>query len=163
MSNCACSASLHPIGPLDPLQPVLFFVELTHVCNNACPGCGNVFDHGSSRSPLSAREWRNIFAQLTSLQPRFRLTGGEPTLHPEFSGIIGHVKEMGFPFSVFTNAQWQDPERIIELLLEAFKLDYILVSLHGARTSLTRLSRQLPGHSKRRSKTFDMLLSSDCQ
>jgi radical SAM protein with 4Fe4S-binding SPASM domain len=84
---------------------------------------------------LSVDGWARILERLAPYQPLLRLTGGEPTLHPECGQIVRHVKEMGFPFTVFSNARWQEPDGLLKLLAGCRQLECILVSLHGARAA----------------------------
>ncbi len=60
-----------------------------------------------------------------------KLTGGEPTLHPEFADIILDIAEMGIAFTLFTNARWPNPQTIIGLLKSTPQCGGLLVSLHG--------------------------------
>ena len=84
-------------------QPVFYALELTTACDNHCTGCSNVFSAG--RLPLSAVDWRRALSGLTSRAHVLKLTGGEPTLHPDFLEIIHAVEETGIPFTLFTNAR----------------------------------------------------------
>jgi len=143
MSNCACNVNL--VANVGATKPLLFFLELTPVCNNACPGCSNVFASDRSRPSLSAIEWATVLERLATYQPRLRLTGGEPTLHPAFEQIVKHIQVLGLPFSVFSNARWQEPDNIVELLSDTLKLEYILVSLHGARAESHEAFTAMPG------------------
>ena len=120
-------------------SPLFAYLELTPACNNRCPGCGNVFIDEQrpgvdtpGLSPFSAAQWREVLAQLRPHVFRLRLTGGEPTLHPEFAEIVRAVAETEIPFAVFTNARWFQPEQVIRLLRETPQCKGLLVSLHGS-------------------------------
>jgi len=110
----------------------LFFLELTPVCNNACVCCGNVFAGDRSFQPLSAREWYVILDKIAPAACFLEITGGEPTLHPEFGEIIQRVETLEIPFNLLTNGRWPEPDSVIDLLTKASCLNSILVSLHGA-------------------------------
>jgi radical SAM protein with 4Fe4S-binding SPASM domain len=112
--------------------PVFYALELTADCNNACPGCGNVYDAGRGPAHLPASRWREILDRIAPHTSRFKLTGGEPTLHPEFEAIARAVADRDRPFSVFTNARWQDPDRLLAFLAGVPQCSGLLVSLHGA-------------------------------
>lgn len=111
-------------------RPVFAYLEITAACNNRCPGCGNVFSRAAPPS-LPASSWARILEALRPSLLGLRLTGGEPTLHPEFAEILTLVESLAVPFSLFTNARWPDPERTLALLRSAPHLDGLLVSLHG--------------------------------
>jgi len=130
MGDCACNASL---SQLTEAGKSLFFIELTSACNNACAGCGNVFADNRSPEPLSAQEWRTILDRIAPSASWLKITGGEPALHPEFEEIIEHIAILGIPFTLFTNARWLEPERLVGFLAGIPQLDGLLISLHGAR------------------------------
>jgi len=133
MGDCACDVTVDQLDPSTPLS--FFFLELTPACNNACPGCGTVFTYDRSHLPLSAAEWTTVVDRLAPYGPRLRLTGGEPTMHPEFEQIVRHVQAMGLPFTIFSNARWQEPGRVLGFLSGVSGLEGILVSMHGAQAA----------------------------
>jgi len=133
VGDCACDVSVNQLDPATPISVV--YLELTPTCNNACSGCSNVFAHDAGNAPLPTDVWARIFEKLAPHQPRLRLTGGEPTLHPEFDQIVRRVEATGFPFTVFTNARWPNPGQLIELLASASGLECLLISLHGANAA----------------------------
>ena len=130
MGDCACV--------VDPSQTTglegqLFFVELTPACNNRCVGCSNVFANNRSPEPLSAQKWCVVLDRIASNISWLKITGGEPTLHPGFEEIIKHVAALDIPFTLFTNARWLEPKRLVHFLAGIPQLDGLLVSLHGAK------------------------------
>lgn len=110
--------------------PAFAYIELTSQCNNRCPSCGNVFDE-TATPPLSAAQWCKVLLKLATHVLRLRLTGGEPTLHPEFEAIVGTARELEIPFALFTNARWRDPDGVIRLLRDSPCFAGLLISLHG--------------------------------
>ncbi len=136
--DCACYALEGDEVPLLS-APISFYLELTPDCNNRCPGCGNTFVPRGGRArggrqarPLDAAGWRRIVDRLAPHALRLKLTGGEPTLHPEFEDIVAEVASLGIPFTLFTNGRWQRPARTVCLLHEMDGCQGLLVSLHGA-------------------------------
>jgi len=132
--------------------PALFTLELTPLCNGRCPGCFNVFEdrHTLDDScvyppPLASEQWRVILDRLAPHAHRFKLTGGEPTLHPEFSRIVAHIRELGTSLTVFTNGRWPDPERVLDALARTTNLVGLLVSLHGAHAASHETFTDVPG------------------
>ncbi len=141
MANCTCIV----VPPEEEAAGRLrFFLELTPSCNNACPGCGNVFANDRSRTSLSARQWRTILDRIAPSVFCLEVTGGEPTLHPEFEEIVRYVGDLETPFNLFTNARWTEPERLISCLAEA-QPARLLVSLHGARPHSHEAFSGVPG------------------
>ena len=131
--------------------PVYCNLELTPACDNRCPGCSNVFvqekAHRSSPllPPLDLIGWRHVLEKLRLYVHSLRLTGGEPTLHPEFAAITRAVSELGLSFSIFTNGRWREPEQLIASLREIPQLRSLLVSLHGANDGDHAAFCGLPG------------------
>ncbi len=120
--------------------PVLYSIELTPFCNNRCPGCYNMFVEDKHtrtgplmRRPLSSDNWRIVLEKLAPNAHRFKLSGGEPTLHPEFEAIVSHIRALDVPFTLFTNARWHDSERLLDFLSDVPQFVGFLISLHGAR------------------------------
>ena len=130
MGNCACDIGVDQLNPLTPLSVV--FVELAAACNNACRGCGNVFAGDPARPALNASAWATVVERLAPYAPALRITGGEPTLHPQFASIIHEVDSSGLPYTVFSNARWPDAQAILTLLRQLVHLECLLISLHGA-------------------------------
>jgi radical SAM protein with 4Fe4S-binding SPASM domain len=119
--------------------PALYSLELTPLCNNKCPGCFNVFIDDkvrrpmeNVRPPLTATQWRTILTKVQPHAERVKLTGGEPTLHPEFSAIVETLAEFSIPFSIFSNARWHKPDQLVAFLKTIPQFVGFLISLHGA-------------------------------
>lgn len=135
--DCACYAVEAEFLPR--LQsPVSFYLELTADCNSHCSSCGNVFSGPSFRQstfgappPLAEGQWAQVLHKLQPLAYNLRLTGGEPTLHPQFKQITATASDMEIPFTVFTNALWDSPQRLCTHLGNLAAFQGLLVSLHG--------------------------------
>lgn len=115
---------------LQPALPTVFALELTSRCQHHCAGCGNVFTH--SNLEMDAVHWARIITKLRPYIQALRITGGEPTLHRQFSKIIEQIDTLGVPFVVFTNGNWSKPQAMVELFQSCTHLKGLLVSLHGA-------------------------------
>lgn len=113
--------------------PAAATFELTPRCNFNCKMC---YIHLSKEEQekrgreLSAEEWIDLGRQACEAGVVFLLlTGGEPTLRPDFPEIYGALKKMGFMISVNSNGFLLRGE-----LLELFKNDppyRINLSLYG--------------------------------
>ena len=113
--------------------PAILTLELTPACNNRCAGCSNVYtDRMSPPLPFSA--WREMLAPYMPEMAQLRLSGGEPTLHPEFFELLDFTSAYDAAVTVFTNARWRDPAQFVEQFArrESPNLAGLLVSLHGA-------------------------------
>ncbi|OQY27316.1 MAG: hypothetical protein B6244_11075 [Candidatus Cloacimonetes bacterium 4572_55] len=122
---------------LFPSTPISYAVEITYACNNRCPGCANSW---RSQKQLTLRDWETLFDRISPLDKRrqyaqlIRITGGEPTLHPNFSDIIRHIDGLGVAHALFTNGRWSQPDKIVRLYQECQNSLGMLVSLHGSRS-----------------------------
>ena len=130
--DCACP-SLSP-------EACSYYLELTPDCSNTCPGCLNTFvikkpsQRSWNGSPfLRAKDWVMLLKKIAPSTLSLKITGGEPTLHPDFDEIVVAVEELRIPFAIFTNGRWSNPQRIVELIQRASCCQGLLISLHGAR------------------------------
>lgn len=130
MGDCACHASdLHLRW--NGADLAFLFLELTPACNNRCPGCSNVFTTRRMEAPLSGDEWIELIERIRPYVRWLKLTGGEPTLHPDFERIVAFLNRRGIPFRLLTNGRWPSFERTLARLVESPMLESLLISLHG--------------------------------
>jgi len=130
MSDCDCACRAQGLT-WDGSRLGFLFLELTSACNNACPGCSNPYAAQRSPAPLPATTWA---AMLESARPHLQwveLTGGEPTLHPEFANLVAALEALALPFTLLTNGRWPDPAALLASLQRAAGFQGMLVSLHG--------------------------------
>lgn len=123
---------------LFPSAPISYAIELTFACKNACPGCSNVW-HSHKNQTL--QNWKALFDRICPPENRseyvelIRITGGEPTLHPNFYEIISYIDSFGIPHALFTCGRWQTPDDIIRLYRNCKNFIGMLISLHGGTVS----------------------------
>ena len=117
-----------------PLAPILYSLELTYECTNKCPACANLWHN---QQELSQDLWIRILNYIFPSNDRqkyaelIRVTGGEPTLHKNFSAIIQYIDTFQIPHALLTNGQWANPLRIVELYENCKHFIGMLISLHG--------------------------------
>ncbi len=120
---------------LFPSAPLSYAIELTYACNNSCTGCANVW---GTRHQQTLTNWQNLFDRIAPPEnpdkyaDLIRLTGGEPTLHPELPQIVNHIDSLGIAHVLFTNGRWTDPSAIIDLYQKQKNCLGMLVSLHSS-------------------------------
>jgi radical SAM protein with 4Fe4S-binding SPASM domain len=131
------TCSPHLIGQIDvPTDfhfsaPLMAWIELTRTCNLRCAHC---FVEGGT-----ARAGELPTARILSLLDEWAamgvfsviLTGGEPTMHPDFLTILHHAHGLGFTVGIATNGM-----PITERLLKKMPADDVIISvsidhLHG--------------------------------
>src|SRR5687768_8386785 len=106
--------------------PVLAYLELTPACNSRCLGCINesfITDYSTRavnpefhRPPLTAQQWLSLFNRLPQSINSVILSGGEPSLHPEFLTIIGGLDARNIRYTIFSNGRWPNPDNMISYL-----------------------------------------------
>ncbi|ACL76686.1 radical SAM protein [Ruminiclostridium cellulolyticum] len=115
--------------PSDCLSaPSKVYFEITRRCNLKCVYCYN-----NSRKDFSKElEKEQIFRLIDELYEagtfEIRLTGGEPTLHPDFFEIVKYIKSKNFFISLGTNGVWRDG--LIETIGQS-GIRVVIISLDG--------------------------------
>jgi AdoMet-dependent heme synthase len=113
-------------------QPAIFALELTPLCNSKCIGRSNIFSEDRSAAPMSGSEWESIIGAIVPEATQIRLTGGEPTFHPDFFQILTAATSYDAWVTVFTNGRWVNPHQLVHQLRDWPNLSGLLISLHGA-------------------------------
>lgn len=106
-SDCGCDSD----NPFDTLSTCLALIEIVDSCNMACPTCfaNSPVQKAVDYTPLADLQSRiqNVITKKGGIEI-LQLSGGEPTLHPEF-------------FELLTWAQ------------DHPKIDYVLINTNGLR------------------------------
>ena len=91
----------------DDYGPHRLSVELANICNLHCSYCfrseDNLYSHHAEFFPLELLRRIIDEARATAQITRINFTGGEPTLHPQFSQILETVADRGLLASFVTN------------------------------------------------------------
>ncbi|MBN1486171.1 MAG: radical SAM protein [Anaerolineae bacterium] len=144
MGDCACHTS-NPELRWEGSRLAFVFLELTPACNNRCIGCSNVFATQRVSAPLTGDTWIDMIRRLRPYIRWLKLTGGEPTLHPDFEAIVAFLNQEGIPFRLLTNGRWIAPARILDLLVASPALESLLISLHGPDAGSHEAFSGVPG------------------
>ncbi|MBL7154911.1 MAG: radical SAM protein [Candidatus Portnoybacteria bacterium] len=82
-----------------------FLFKITSECNDFCSFCLEYKFIKSGRPPLSFEEFKkNYYYLKEKFRPNYAiLTGGEPTLHPQFFEMLNFLKQQGEGFRFITN------------------------------------------------------------
>ena len=82
-----------------------FLFKITSECNDFCSFCLEYKFIKSGRPPLSFEEFKkNYYYLKEKFRPNYAiLTGGEPTLHPQFFEMLNFLKQQGESFRFITN------------------------------------------------------------
>lgn len=105
--------------------------HISYVCTHACVFCEQSADMRRFReAPVTAAEIVRVLAQTRRRGFQYVLfSGGEPTLHPRFLGVLGAARSLGFRTAAISNG-WRLAEpgfagRALPLL------DDVWLSVHG--------------------------------
>ena len=105
-------------------------------CNNRCWMCGGL---SSGKAKHYEAPLGQILEDVSDMRRQgvetLVITGGEPTIYPNFKSLLDHVGSLGFEhISLFTNGRTLTTQ-FLEYLLEV-GVDCILVSLHAPNEAL---------------------------
>ena len=96
-------------------------------CDLRCPFCHNgELVEGETPAALDDGELTTFLKKRQGLLDGVCVTGGEPLLRPELEGLLGRIKELGFPVKLDTNGS--HPDRL-RRLTEAGLLDYVAMDI----------------------------------
>ena len=120
-----------------PPRPLRFELELTTSCMNRCKICGDVLIRTKG---VYMKRWKEIVDKIvsetynTKYSCSIRLTGGEPTLHPDFFEIVEYIDRLGIEHGLFTTGCWDhlDAEKLLNTYNKCNNFSNFLISLHGA-------------------------------
>ncbi len=119
--------------------PDIFNIGITFRCNFRCPPCTFLLRNKQAfdgKSDMSLEQFNWILEKYKKDIGVLGLTGGEPTLHPQFSEIVQSVKKRNFKLVMPTNGT-QITKRIDDLK----HFDKINVSLDGVDYKQFRKTR----------------------
>ncbi len=106
-------------------------IVFTQGCNFKCPYCHNpslIPLENKDRSYLSVDKLSIFLQKRRNLIDGVSITGGEPTLHPDLTGLIKTIKSMDLKVKLDTNGT--NPGLIKELIEDRL-LDYIAMDVKG--------------------------------
>jgi MoaA/NifB/PqqE/SkfB family radical SAM enzyme len=132
------------INPRRTRFPRRIYFQITRRCNLSCPYCFLEAGPGQAHVPTAAVLDMAGFCAANGLM-EVRLTGGEPTTHPDFFEIVDAFRERGVYISVATNGVIGEP--VVRGLAEREGI-WVIVSLDGPREV----------HERYRPGTFDTIL-----
>lgn len=124
--------------------PRRIYFQITRNCSLHCDYCFIKAEKGEPDVPTSYIMDIAEFMGNNGLM-EVRLTGGEPTIHPDFFAIMHKFKEEGVYVSVATNGLWN--KRTLDALCEEQYL-WVICSVDGNRKT----------HNRYRPNTFDRII-----
>ncbi len=96
------SADVRPATAADGLD--WLSLELTGRCNLTCIHCYASSGPSGTHGSMTADDWRSVIGQAEAMGiPMVQFIGGEPTMHPDFPGLLRHATDAGLAAEIYTN------------------------------------------------------------
>jgi radical SAM protein with 4Fe4S-binding SPASM domain len=116
--------------PMDSLSaPSKVYLEITRKCNLSCKNCYNKSNKADSKMSLAqAKKLIDVFSRNGVFE--LRITGGEPTTHPQLFQIIEYAEKVGLAVSLSTNFVF-DQDTLNKIASSGVRT--IITSLDGTR------------------------------
>jgi radical SAM protein with 4Fe4S-binding SPASM domain len=114
-------------------------LEITNRCNLHCRHCFN-YSGENTVQELSLAELEYLFDQINDFGGKsIRISGGEPTLHPDFIAIVSAASRRGLSVSLNSHGVYGTGlyRRLIDLPIERF-----IISLDGLQDANDRIRGQ---------------------
>lgn len=104
MQNTPANAPVRVLGSRHHWTPSMIVLELTHYCNLYCEYCYREAGDSNCEGFANTHRVKQLIREMAELGiRRIQLTGGEPTMHPEFPSIVELCLEEGLFVNVVTN------------------------------------------------------------
>jgi uncharacterized radical SAM superfamily Fe-S cluster-containing enzyme len=140
-SGCCAPANPNAADPFERLSTCVALIEIVESCNLACPTCFASSPHGVG-DDLAYTPSREVRQRIAAVVARkgfidiIQLSGGEPTLHPDFFEIL-------------------------EWCLAHPKIGYILVNTNAVRVATDAAFREKLGELRRARGKFELYVQFD--
>jgi pyruvate-formate lyase-activating enzyme len=121
-----------------------YWLRLTRTCNNHCVFCLDKEAQDGSCIPLEEVD-KNLIQGRKENISRVVLSGGEPTVHPQFLEIIKTAKNLGYRhIQVITNGRMFAYRDFLDSAVKA-GINELTFSIHGHKASLHDKQTQVKG------------------
>ncbi|GAA4996463.1 hypothetical protein GCM10023205_82120 [Yinghuangia aomiensis] len=88
----------------------MLWLDLTRKCSLDCTHCYNASGPAGTHGAMTRADWIAVLDQAAEYGvTRVQLIGGEPTLHPDFAGLLARALTLGIRTQVFTNLVYVKP------------------------------------------------------
>jgi len=120
------------------------WVRLTKTCNNNCIFCLDKDNQDGTFIPFSKIK-QELKEGIETGAERAVLSGGEPTLHPQFLEVVKFAKELGYKkIQIVTNGRMFSYKGFLKKAIER-GVDEITFSIHGHNKKLYELQSRVRG------------------
>lgn len=111
-------------------SPLYISLEILYDCNNYCTGCINELSFSRLRKTDHSK-WKLIVDAVANCAAHIRITGGEPTLHPEIEEILSYLEFKNIPFVLFSHGRSINIQKVFPVLKNSTHFWGFLISMHG--------------------------------
>lgn len=124
-------------------------LKVGYSCNDACLHCvvddfRDALRHKSQNQDKTLQEIKAEMENARSRGDRLVVTGGEPTIRPDFVEIIRYARELGYSVIVQTNGRRLSNPKLVDELAHFDKVSYC-IALHGPQAAIHDAITQRPG------------------
>ncbi len=139
--SCGAGGNPNAVDPFERLSTCVALIEIVESCNLSCPTCYAASPHGVG-DDLRFTPSREVRSRVASVIARkgfvdiLQLSGGEPTLHPDFFEILEWA--IGNP-----------------------KIGYVLINTNAVRVATDTAFRERLGALRRAKKKFELYVQFD--
>lgn len=112
------------------LTPLYVWIELTRRCNLTCQHC--YIEGGPARAnEMPTEEFLRLLDEMAAMGVwAVVLTGGEPTLHPDFIQVVKHARKLGLLVGIATNGMFLSESLLDQLPRQGVIISVSLDNLH---------------------------------
>lgn len=104
--------------------PPLIWLELTRKCNLACPHCYISAGHRRA-DEMTTQRWHSLIDEIADAGVwAVAFTGGEPTLHRDFIGLVTHARERDLLVGIATHGMF-----LSKSMLDALPREGVIISV----------------------------------
>ena len=133
--------------------------ELTYLCNERCRHCYLDDPKANQETGILRFDvWQRVIDEIADMGcMNVLVTGGEPTLHPDFLQICSHITKRGMLLDIFSNGLMISQESLKDII--ALHPNTVSVSLYGGDAEFHDYVTCVPGSFD---KTFRTILMMKC-
>ena len=92
-------------------------IELTYRCNERCKHCYVADENKNFQAELRLKDYQALFDDLRKMETLYiTLTGGDPSMHADFMGILKSATEHNFAVNIYTNGIGYSEETLNEII-----------------------------------------------
>jgi SynChlorMet cassette radical SAM/SPASM protein ScmF len=145
----------------DGIPPLTsLYLYIAGSCNLACRHCWITPTYRPDGKDGKFLELRHVQKAILEAKPlglrSVKLTGGEPTLHPQFKELVSLIHENGLDIIIETNGTLIDDS--LAIFLKQNEVSFISVSLDGATAEVHDYLRSVAGSYERALKGINALV-----